>query len=406
MNKMKILVIGLLMSFILPVMSNAEEMKYDIWIGGIQVTETNKNNVLGTEIPTVIFNSKTDTLTLNNAIIENDNNPKIDKTTTIGTDLESGEGSNKIFRWGITSKLDNLNIVIKGNNRIGKVIDYNEGVTSKYDYDYLYGIKADDGVLGTNTNLTFSGDGNLIIYDSLDGIKADNITFNEKFTGKFTIYDVQFGMDLPPCAISANNDVLIENGNFELISYNSNAIYGDKVFILDGYLKIKAYQYSNEIYTENELNISDDLKIINGEYQEDDKAINAIDKSNFVIIEPKYYTVKFELFDKSNDIESLKIKSGDKVQKPNEPTNKDYIFDGWYLDKNFNTLFDFDTKITQDVTLYAKWNLKDIDNNVDSEDIMENPKTNDYILLYLLIGIISICGIVMLKKYKLFINRD
>ena len=46
------------------------------------------------------------------------------------------------------------------------------------------------------------------------------------------------------------------------------------------------------------------------------------------------------------------IAEGEKVSKPTAPTKTGYTFDGWYKD---DTKFDFDTAITANVTLTAKW---------------------------------------------------
>ncbi|MBQ6936716.1 MAG: InlB B-repeat-containing protein, partial [Clostridia bacterium] len=40
------------------------------------------------------------------------------------------------------------------------------------------------------------------------------------------------------------------------------------------------------------------------------------------------------------------------AKKPTNPTKEGYIFDAWYYD---DVIFDFDTKITEDITLTAKW---------------------------------------------------
>ena len=48
--------------------------------------------------------------------------------------------------------------------------------------------------------------------------------------------------------------------------------------------------------------------------------------------------------------------SGDKLAvKPADPKSNGYIFTGWYTDKECTFLFDFDTAITKDITLYAGW---------------------------------------------------
>lgn len=41
------------------------------------------------------------------------------------------------------------------------------------------------------------------------------------------------------------------------------------------------------------------------------------------------------------------------------PTVKGYTFDGWYADAAYNTEFDFNTQITSDTKVYAKWTAKD-----------------------------------------------
>ena len=41
--------------------------------------------------------------------------------------------------------------------------------------------------------------------------------------------------------------------------------------------------------------------------------------------------------------------------EPEDPTREGYVFDGWYLDENFETPYSFNTVVTDDITLYAKW---------------------------------------------------
>ena len=47
--------------------------------------------------------------------------------------------------------------------------------------------------------------------------------------------------------------------------------------------------------------------------------------------------------------------SGSTVAKPADPTKSGKIFAGWYKDSALKTPFDFNTPITQDTTVYAKW---------------------------------------------------
>lgn len=46
------------------------------------------------------------------------------------------------------------------------------------------------------------------------------------------------------------------------------------------------------------------------------------------------------------------VKSGEKISKPANPTKSGYTFNGWYLN---DKKFDFNTSITSNITLVAKW---------------------------------------------------
>jgi len=49
------------------------------------------------------------------------------------------------------------------------------------------------------------------------------------------------------------------------------------------------------------------------------------------------------------------VKNGKTVSEPDIPLMSMYAFEGWYTDKKFTKPFDFNTPITENITLYAKW---------------------------------------------------
>jgi uncharacterized repeat protein (TIGR02543 family) len=49
------------------------------------------------------------------------------------------------------------------------------------------------------------------------------------------------------------------------------------------------------------------------------------------------------------------VKYGDTLKKPVGLTRPGYTFGGWYTDTAFKSLYDFDTPVTADITIYAKW---------------------------------------------------
>ena len=51
-----------------------------------------------------------------------------------------------------------------------------------------------------------------------------------------------------------------------------------------------------------------------------------------------------------------KVALNGKATKPADPTATGYIFKGWYTSQLYTAEFDFNTPITADTTLYAKWN--------------------------------------------------
>ena len=56
-------------------------------------------------------------------------------------------------------------------------------------------------------------------------------------------------------------------------------------------------------------------------------------------------------------VESQTIASGAAATKPADPTRTGYSFVDWYADSSLTQVFDFNTAITGNMTLYAKWDL-------------------------------------------------
>lgn len=67
-----------------------------------------------------------------------------------------------------------------------------------------------------------------------------------------------------------------------------------------------------------------------------------------------YYKVTFDLNGGIGNIENKSIEKNSKVSKPDVTPQKDNsIFNGWYTSKECKTVFNFDTKIAKDTTIYA-----------------------------------------------------
>jgi uncharacterized repeat protein (TIGR02543 family) len=74
-----------------------------------------------------------------------------------------------------------------------------------------------------------------------------------------------------------------------------------------------------------------------------------------------YYNTSFT----SGCYKSFYSRKNDKIKRPADSELNGYKFDGWYLDPACTKPFDFDTKVTSELDLYAKWTK--------AEDAAEDP---------------------------------
>ncbi len=69
------------------------------------------------------------------------------------------------------------------------------------------------------------------------------------------------------------------------------------------------------------------------------------------------YTVKFES-NGGSSVENQRVRRYQKAKEPQTPTKDGYELDGWYSDEALTQKFDFSKQIIKNITLYAKWNVK------------------------------------------------
>lgn len=76
-------------------------------------------------------------------------------------------------------------------------------------------------------------------------------------------------------------------------------------------------------------------------------------------------TVKFNC-NGGTPIDDMVVEYGDIIRKEFSTTLENAIFMGWYLDENFTQEFNRREDITENITLYAKWQMNDVTINFDS----------------------------------------
>lgn len=218
---------------------------------------------------------------------------------------------------------------------------------------------------GENEDVTVS-----INKDALEAIAADLAA--ESYTGSLTL-KVEETEDLTPSQNSAvsglNNDVVykivLETEDGDEIYTTPNATDNRKIVINlyyeksntagdvvvrhlkdDGTFEYVPFNYANNIITITLSHFS--------EYVVYQNAIAQGNINNGGGGSVTQYTVRFDT-DGGSTVESQKISRNNKVTKPTAPTKEGFTFEGWYTDKNFTTLYDFEKAVTKGFTLYAKW---------------------------------------------------
>lgn len=67
-----------------------------------------------------------------------------------------------------------------------------------------------------------------------------------------------------------------------------------------------------------------------------------------------WFSVAFDV-DGGSYVSPQNVLSGGKATEPDAPTKESYTFDDWYTEDTFVNVYDFDTAVTANIILYAKW---------------------------------------------------
>lgn len=90
---------------------------------------------------------------------------------------------------------------------------------------------------------------------------------------------------------------------------------------------------------------------------------------------PKY-TVNFNS-NGGSEVEAVSVEEGNKINEPDSPTKEGMDFEDWYTDEKLTIVFDFETPITENITLYAKWSEKELPSTENEEQNTENQQTEE-----------------------------
>lgn len=161
-----------------------------------------------------------------------------------------------------------------------------------------------------------------------------------------------------------NNDTNNTEYNVEFISYidsydftkstTNNKISKPESPKMEGYIFAGWYldfNYENKFDFNTE--ISSNIKLYAKWLSEANGEVYNPNGDDDPIVVP-IFTITFKVDSTTYDTKKTNDKTGI-VEKPTNPTKEGYTFDGWYLEYNFKTRFDFTKPASSDITLYAKF---------------------------------------------------
>lgn len=71
---------------------------------------------------------------------------------------------------------------------------------------------------------------------------------------------------------------------------------------------------------------------------------------------------------------TVNVDEGESVDKPDDPKLDGFVFNGWFLDPEGTEAYDFDTPVTENITLYANWGVAGTDGG---DENVDKPATDD-----------------------------
>ncbi|MCQ2398203.1 MAG: InlB B-repeat-containing protein, partial [Sphaerochaetaceae bacterium] len=73
--------------------------------------------------------------------------------------------------------------------------------------------------------------------------------------------------------------------------------------------------------------------------------------------EVKHYSVCFYFLDEGCAYSYQTVEAGKKAVRPEDPTKAEFVFDNWYRDTSLTQVYDFNSPVNSDMTLYTKWKV-------------------------------------------------
>ena len=247
----------------------------------------------------------------------------------------SGEYAGAVMNYGVDS-LTIENSYFEGNSAsVGGAIMNYDGSTSTQNNVYIANTAQQGGAIYVQSPFTSVND----VIKGNTATSAGGGVYLRKTTADFSTTDVYNNK-----ATTSSNDYYISSAMTSVSIKDASKINGYATY--DGTnVNIKNY------FTDESSNRYSLSNITDAVLYSDVTAGNAY---NLTASGDAIYVVTFNT-NGGNNIDDGLVEIGDKVTRPTDPTKSGYDFVNWYSDPELENVFDFDTTITSNITLYAKW---------------------------------------------------
>ncbi len=218
-----------------------------------------------------------------------------------------------------------------------------------------------DGLADSLKGLTSLGEGALMGISISDILIYIPETLNQTSIGRFTFNGANLGTDLEiPSFITELGENAFGWANLEHVIIPASVSKIDKnAFIGWGNLKTitllgaaDSVAIDDEAFSGNNVNGNTMTFYVPASQVDAYRSMKALEGSKVI----GQATATFNLGGKGENF-TLNTDSETKITKPTDPTADEFIFGGWYTDADCTdgNEFDFANALTEDITLYAKW---------------------------------------------------
>lgn len=218
-------------------------------------------------------------------------------------------------------------------------------------------------ITGINTNtvytaLAYQQDNNRKAITLSDQTIIDGITLNQTdFDNGIQKIKIERENDLYSFYVSPTghaSDVNKSNGYLYASSSSSNELKTQSVLDSNGKFTISIGANSNHVITAQGANTRNLLRFYRNSNNPVFNCYSSDQQDVFIYKNTNDMVALLETNGGTCNVTSTNVVEG-KLVRPDNPTKDGYRFAGWSLTNNINDLFDFETTVTQDVTLYAIW---------------------------------------------------